>query len=208
MADTRNPSRRRDDGRRTQLIQAAARVIARDGIAAATIRRITEEAGVPGSLVHYWFADKDELLQEVLLADLDAISTAATDAADTGDDLLDRLRAAFHVIEQDDRGRQILPYEMTTWALRKPEFAHVARKQYAAYRALGTETMSSWMKATGAQLPADVPVVGQFISALFDGLVLAWLADPDNTDVDAVLSLAHDLMKASAPNTSDTSDAS
>lgn len=208
MADTRNPSRRRDDGRRTQLIQAAARVIARDGIAAATIRRITEEAGVPGSLVHYWFADKDELLQEVLLADLDAISTAVTEAADTGDDLLDRLRAAFHVIEQDDRGRQILPYEMTTWALRKPEFVHVARKQYAAYRALGTETISSWMNATGARLPADVPVVGQFITALFDGLVLAWLADPDNTDVDAVLRLAHDLMKPSAPDTPETFDAS
>nr|WSX54030.1 TetR/AcrR family transcriptional regulator [Streptomyces sp. NBC_00974] len=208
MADTRNPSRRRDDGRRAQLIQAAARVIARDGIAAATIRRITEEAGVPGSLVHYWFADKDELLQEVLRAVLDGLSTAVAEAAaDTGEDLLGSLRAAFRSIEQDDRGRQILPYEMTTWALRKPEFAHVARKQYAAYRALGTETMSSWMNATGAQLPADVPVVGQFISALFDGLVLAWLADPDNTDVDAVLSLAHDLMKSSAPNTSDASDA-
>ncbi|MFB7468582.1 TetR/AcrR family transcriptional regulator [Streptomyces sp. NPDC056224] len=213
MAETRNPSRRRDDGRRTQLIQAAARVIARDGIAAATVRRIAEEAGVPGSLVHYWFADKDELLEEVLLADLDAISTAVAEAADTGaagggDDLLDRLRAAFHVIEQDDRGRQILPYELTTWALRKPEFVHVARKQYAAYRELGTGTISSWTNATGVQLPADVPVVGQFITALFDGLVLAWLADPDNTDVDAVLRLAHDLLKPSVPDTPETSDVS
>ncbi|MFF4579868.1 TetR/AcrR family transcriptional regulator [Streptomyces sp. NPDC001389] len=206
MAEIRNPSRRRDDGRRTQLIQAATRVIAKEGIAAATIRRITEEAGVPGSLVHYWFADKDELLQEVLLADLDSVSTAVTEAAETGDDLLGRLRAAFHVIEQDDRGRQVLPYELTTWALRKPEFVHVARKQYAAYRELGTETIASWVQATGAQLPADVPVVGQLITSLFDGLVLAWLADPDNTDVDAVLRLAHDLLSSSATHTPDTPD--
>ncbi|MFF4579863.1 TetR/AcrR family transcriptional regulator [Streptomyces sp. NPDC001389] len=203
LDDTNSRRRRQDDGRRTQLIQAAARVIARDGIAAATIRRITEEAGVPGSLVHYWFADKDELLQEVLFAELEGLSVAVSAAAEAADDLLGGLRAAFRVIEQDDRGRRIRPRELTTWALRKPEYVHVAREQYAAYREWGTEAISSWMKATGAQLPAGVHVVGQFITALFDGLVLAWLVDPDNTDVDAVLRLAHDLMTPSVPDLPD-----
>ncbi|MFF4397437.1 TetR/AcrR family transcriptional regulator [Streptomyces sp. NPDC001480] len=181
-------------------MEAATRVIAKEGIAAATIRRIAEEAGVPGGLVHYWFANKDALLQEVLAADLNPIQNAVATATEAGDGLLEQLRAAFRVIEQDDRGRQITPYEMTTWALRKPEFAHLAREQYASYRQFGTEGMSAWVAATNARLPAETPVAGQFIAALFDGLVLAWLADPENTDVDAVLRLACDLMAPFAPN--------
>jgi AcrR family transcriptional regulator len=198
VATTRNPSRRGDDGRRTELIEAASRVVARDGIAAATTRRIAEEARVPPGLVHYWFAGKDELLQEVLTATLGAIQAAAVPG--TGEhDLLDRLKAAFQVVTQDDRGGQIALYEMTTWALRNPELTHVAQHQYAAYRRVATEAATSWIAESKAQLPADTPVVGQFLSALFDGLVLAWLADPEHTDVDGVLTLVSTLMAQFVP---------
>src|SRR5215469_4946535 len=64
----RSPRRRPDaDGRRAELVEAAGRVVARDGVAAATTRRIAEEAGLPQGLVHYWFASKDELLEEVIM---------------------------------------------------------------------------------------------------------------------------------------------
>jgi DNA-binding transcriptional regulator YbjK len=201
VATTRNPSRRGDDGRRTELIEAASRVVARDGIAAATTRRIAQEASVPPGLVHYWFAGKDELLQEVLTATLGAIQAAA--APGTGEhDLLDRLKAAFQVVTQDDRGGQIALYEMTTWALRNPEHTHMAQHQYTAYRRVATEAATSWIAESKAQLPAEAPVVGQFLSALFDGLVLAWLADPEHTDVDGVLTLVSTLMAQFVPQPS------
>ena len=201
VATTRNPSRRGDDGRRAELIEATSRVVARDGIAAATTRRIAEEAGVPPGLVHYWFAGKDELLQEVLAATLGTIRAAA--APSTGEhDLLDRLKAAFQVVTQDDRGRQIALYEMTTWALRNPELTHLAQHQYTAYRRVATEAATSWIAESKAQLPAEAPLVGQFLSALFDGLVLAWLADPEHTDVDGVLTLVSTLMAQFVPQPS------
>lgn len=199
MASKREPSRRRDSGRRAELIEAASRVINREGIAAATIRRIGEEAEVPGSLVHYWFADKDELLQEVLTADIAELQNSVATASEAGKSLLDQLRAAFRVIEESERGRQIRPYEMTTWALRKPGMAHVATDLYTSYRSLGIEAMSAWMTATDTKLPADTSVVAQFVVSLFDGVVLAWLADPDNTDVDGVLRLACDLITTFTP---------
>src|ERR1700712_2346454 len=73
----RTPKRRPDDGRRAQLIAAATAVVAREGVAAATTRRIAQEAGVPHGLVHYWFSGKDELLQEVvqgMLRQLEAVT--------------------------------------------------------------------------------------------------------------------------------------
>jgi len=197
VTSSRTPSRRADDGRRAELIAAASRVIARDGIAAATTRRIAEEAGAPAGLVHYWFAGKDELLEEVVAAVLGSIETAivAADAAEGGTSLLGRLRAAFRAVEQDEPGRQLALYEMTTMALRKPELTHVAEQQYTAYRRAATDAVTAWLEATGARLPADTAVLGQLIAVLFDGLVLAWLADPEHTDVDGVLTLLSKLIE-------------
>lgn len=147
---------------------------------------------MPSGLVHYWFAGKDELLREVLAITLEAIEEAAAAPVSraAGPGLFDRLRAVFRVIERDDRGQQIGLYEMTTWSLRRPEQAHVAEQQYAAYRRVATEAVVSWTDAAGVRLPAGPSAVGQFVAALFDGLVLSWLADPENTDVDGVLRFA------------------
>jgi AcrR family transcriptional regulator len=55
--------------RRAELVAAFARVLARHGFAGATIAAVAAEAGVTPSLVHHYFADKNELLT-CLLADL------------------------------------------------------------------------------------------------------------------------------------------
>ena len=187
MASERSPKRRPDDGRRAQLIEAATRVIAREGVAAATTRRIAAEAGVPHGLVHYWFTGKDELLEEVvqgMLRQLEA-ATSQPDARpelDAAEDFAQRFRSAFELIEGDDRGRQIALFELTTWSLRSPEYRDVARAQYAAYRATAESVTGPWLAGHGVELPTSPQNFAQFVSALFDGVNLAWLADPDGTN--------------------------
>lgn len=197
----RNPRRRGDEGRRAELIRAASRVIARDGIASATTRRIADEAGVPPGLVHYWFADKDELLEAVVAEVLDSIRSAGATLPDVGRSdasLFERLRAAFRTVEQDDPGRQVGMYELTIWALRRPERHEVARNQYAQYRRLAVDAARGWLVDSGSSFPGGVEALAQFVAALFDGLTLAWLADPEGTDVDAVLRLVGDMVEARA----------
>jgi len=179
-------------------------VVAREGVAAATTRRIADEAGVPQGLVHYWFADKNELLAEVVetyLRGFEAAalaSTAEAEAADSGaaqaDYILERLRAAFDVVRNDDPGRQIAMYELTTWALRTPGSREIARRQYVAYRATAAHLSEHWLERHGDTLPASAGVLAQLLSALFDGVVLAWLADPETTDADAVFTLLSQLL--------------
>ena len=198
MTSTRPDRRRSEDGRRAELIAAASRVIARDGLAGATTRRIAAEAGVPPGLVHYWFADKNDLLMAVIndtLGPIEAAVSAGT-AATRDDDAssLDRLRAAFQVMQGDDRGRQIAMYEMTAFALRDEHLTDVARHQYRTYQRVAAESVSSWADTANAQLPADPAVVGQFLAALVDGLMLAWLVNPETTDVDSVLTLVSTLL--------------
>lgn len=167
-------------------------MIADEGIAAATTRRIADEAGVPVGLVHYWFAGKDDLLAAVVAQALVSIRGAADASVGTGSSstsLFERLRAAFRAVEQDDVGRQIGLYEMTTWALRRPSTRDLARDQYSQYRQVAAQATKAWLRDAALRFDGDPDVLAQFTAVLFDGLVLAWLADPDGTDVDGVLRL-------------------
>jgi len=182
------------------VIEAATAVVAREGVAAATTRRIAQEAGVPHGLVHYWFSGKDELLEEVvhgMLRQLEAVTTAPI-AQQPGrsaiDDVIERFRSAFAVVEDDDRGRQIALFELTTWSLRSPGHREVARTQYAAYRSTAESVTTQWLTAHQVELPGSPDVFAQFIAALFDGVNLAWLADPDGTRPDEIFDFTSKLL--------------
>ena len=203
MTGTRSPQRRADNGRRAQLISAARTVIAREGVAAATTRRITEEAGLPHGAFHYWFAGKEELLQqeqlfEELVAESlrDMTDSAAARAADTASgaeaSLGDLLRAAFDVVERDEQvrpGYQLAGYELTALALRTPALRDLARRQYQAYRDTAAAITAPWVAGRRVDLPGGPDALNQLIAILFDGLVLAWLADPDGTDPDEMFTI-------------------
>ena len=57
-----------EEERREQLIAAAARVIARSGYDAATVRDVAREAGVSTGVIAYYFDGKDDLFAHVLRA--------------------------------------------------------------------------------------------------------------------------------------------
>ena len=79
---------------------------------------------------------------------------------------------------------------MTTWSLRSAEHREVARTQYAAYRATACIGDRPWLAEHGVELPGSPDVFAQFVAALFDGVNLAWLADPDGTQPEEIFALA------------------
>ena len=52
--------------RRAQIIDAFYRCIKRDGLQNASTRRIAEEAGVKPSILHHYFKDRDEMVEELV----------------------------------------------------------------------------------------------------------------------------------------------
>jgi AcrR family transcriptional regulator len=53
--------------RRAAILQAAAEVLAREGIAETNLRRIAQQAGMSSGTLHYYFPSKDELLDALIL---------------------------------------------------------------------------------------------------------------------------------------------
>lgn len=194
--------------RRGQLIEAALVLAAHQGVAALTIRRVAEAAGVSLGVVHYHFQDKDELLTEMaeslILAISESMRTAFTDLVGTADldgieGLRELLRAGigglWPIIEATP-DQQLLTYEITAQALRQRGVGHAAAGAIAArqYRTMDTAAAFLDLCAHRAAVTWSVPVdqVARVALAALDGLVLRWLVDRDS---DAALAALDDLVQ-------------
>jgi AcrR family transcriptional regulator len=62
---------------RAGIASAAARVVARSGIAGCTVRAVADEAGLTKSTVHYYLRDSNELVDLAVLGFLDALADHA-----------------------------------------------------------------------------------------------------------------------------------
>ncbi|WP_327699195.1 TetR family transcriptional regulator C-terminal domain-containing protein [Streptomyces sp. NBC_00459] len=109
----------------------------------------------------------------------------------------DRLRAAFAVARRDQEeqpGRQLAFYELTALALRTPALRDLARRQYVAYRETSTEAAAAWMAEEGVCLPGGSQALGELLAVTMDGMMLAWLADPEGSNPEQVFALLETLL--------------
>lgn len=187
--------RRRPRGADTRaaLVRAALDVVERDGIAAATTRRIAERAGLPLGAVHYWFADKDDLLRAVV----DVLLAEVRDDLGTGPEResagarLTRVVANYAAMAP---GRQLALFEVTTHAIRTDGLQDLAVEQYRAYRASAREGLTPWHDQVEEDLPGGVDALSALLVAVVDGLTLAGLADPDHDSAGPAFALFRELL--------------
>jgi AcrR family transcriptional regulator len=169
--------------RRAQLVDAALSVAAREGIGAATVRRVAEEAGVALGVVHYCFKDKDELFSALAARIVDDLVSAAVVELDGMPDLPSALRAAIAGLwatVEGSPGAQLLTYEITTHALRTRDLHGVATRQYAASQAAAEALLMLVADKTGATWTRPVPELAAEALAFVDGVTLRWLVDSDS----------------------------
>ncbi|MEV8212375.1 TetR family transcriptional regulator C-terminal domain-containing protein [Leifsonia sp. NPDC077715] len=198
--------------RRTALVQAALRVVARDGVAAATTRRIVAEAGMPLASFHYVFASRDELMAELIETavageqrDLDPVLAAVADAegAAMRDVLRSGLQHYFDGVRADpDREKAML--ELTQWALREPGFEPLARRQYARYHELAAHAVAEAARLTGSTWTRPLDEVARILIAFTDGLTVGWLVTRDDSAAAATMDVSADALAALAVPASTT----
>src|SRR6185437_15861889 len=126
--------------RRTEILEAAIRVLARDGLAQASTRKLAAEAGINQATLLYHVGSKDELLLEVLREMMRqtreiAVAAAIDHAMPLREAIASSLRAFWSHVEMTPE-LQVMQYELTLYALRNPDAAWLAREQYSGYCAV------------------------------------------------------------------------
>ena len=163
---------------RDRLIDAAVQVVARQGLEAASVKAVAAQAGVTAGLLHYHFADKDELMVAALRRALEAYQARLRErrAERSSAEQLPGLIADARAATDTDADVFRLRLAFASRALSHPDLAPVIRELNAA----GVEeTAATLAAAAGRAEPNEVDRrVGATLKAAFDGIMLAWLNDP------------------------------
>lgn len=170
------------DERRAAIIAAAIRVLAREGIAEATTRKIAREADVNQAMLGYYFGSKDDLLlavlQEMMRATEEVVRETAVVKGSLRNAIADSLKAFWAHVETAPE-LQIMQYELTLYAIRHPDSAWLAKQQYDGYCAV-VEALFQEAYAS-AQQTCAVPFaeIARFVVGGLDGLILQFISDRD-----------------------------
>jgi AcrR family transcriptional regulator len=183
------------DARRELLVEAAIRVMVRDGVAKATTRSIVAEAGMALAAFHYSFRSKQELLENVIRTITAHTLDQAVERLSAEGGVEDKVRAALDSYWQHlvaNPGEHRVTYELTQYALRHPGLATVAKRQYEAYIEEASKLIDALAQSSDVTWTAPVPVIARYLIAVMDGLTLLWLNVGDDDAARAALELAGD----------------
>jgi AcrR family transcriptional regulator len=162
-----------EEERREQLIAAAARVIARSGYDAATVRDVAGEAGVSTGVIAYYFDGKDDLFAHVLRTASRAFRARLERARARAETPRERLLAlAEAATPADDEGARAHALWIDFWAraARDPALAGLTVRLYDGWRSEIADAVRDGQRTGAFREDADPEAFARGYAAAADGL--------------------------------------
>ncbi len=167
---------------RAAIITATIRVLARDGLAETTTRKIAAEASVNLATLRYYFGSKDDLLfavlQEMMRITQEIVQASRPAHGDLRSVVRESLEAFWMHVEEAPE-LQIIQYELTLYALRHPNSAWLAQQQYDGYSSVVESLFQQYFVAAGKTSNVPLAEIARFVIAGIDGLILQFVSDRD-----------------------------
>lgn len=178
------------DERRTLLVEAAFRVIARGGVEAATTRAICAEAKMAQASFHYAFTSRDQLLAAVVERGTTDEFVAVTGPLAQLDDALDGvggsiddvlragLTAYLDALAKDPDREQTL-ITLSQYARRTPGLESFARRMYERYYEIAAVALDAAARSCAVEWRESSSYLAPLVVSATDGMTLAFLSTGD-----------------------------
>ncbi|WGX99411.1 TetR/AcrR family transcriptional regulator [Nocardioides sp. L-11A] len=172
----REPRMARGVARREALLDAAIRLVARDGVGALTHRSVAAEAGTTHGNARYYFGTLDQLLDEALrrlaTRQIEEVRAVFSELPDVDvSRRIDRLTSYLMGALTDDRDAAIARYELFLAVARRPGLR-------ASLDAWGTTQRAAFAGELRGAGVADAEAAAADLLTAVNGLVLEHLALP------------------------------
>lgn len=162
----------------SELIEAARYVIARDGYAGASLRKVAARAGYSTGAVTYYFANKEEMVAAVQEGLFDEFDSWLDDQRSSIDmrAIFDRM-IAWTTSERGDAW--LVAFQLLVRAASDRSLAAVIQKRYARFRRRLANLVERGQaqKVIRSDIPADV--LADQISAMGDGWTMMFPVEPE-----------------------------
>ena len=171
--------------RRVQIAEALYRCVCKYGLPNSTIKKIADEAGVTYGLLHHYFKDRDEIIEELVDKLVVELSTSYAEELQKHKDQKTRFSKGIDFLfgpEAINKDQIIFFYNCWAEAKLNPKISKTLTRLYRLYRKavldLLIETgMTSHLSSEEAKDLASM------ILAIQDGVDLQWDMDRENVDL-------------------------
>jgi AcrR family transcriptional regulator len=162
------------DERRAELAGAAARLIARQGLGAATMREVAAEAGWTTGVVMHYFPDKRQLLLHTFRASLEGRRARRAERADDPATALRQTLEGALPLDEERRRHWMVTMAFCAQASGDPQLGAAQGEAYQEFR----RHVAGLVRAAGlASGRAAEPLAERLIAAA-DGVAVQALFDP------------------------------
>ncbi|WP_433238327.1 TetR/AcrR family transcriptional regulator [Streptosporangium sp. CA-135522] len=179
--------------RREEVVEAARRIILREGIEAATTRAIAKEAGYSNGVLTHYFADKDDIMLSALRSSHRRIVERLRGKLAGRDGLAALRELLLDNLPLDDERARESGLEIGFWSrsLTSPTMLEAQRAEAEELRYLVCSLLGAAADTGEITTEEDLGDVAERLLALVDGLSVHRLLYPDELGADRMERLLH-----------------
>ncbi|MBL6940420.1 MAG: TetR/AcrR family transcriptional regulator [Alphaproteobacteria bacterium] len=190
------------EARRAELLDAAMSVIAQEGFAEASLRKVAERAGCTTGAVTYYFANREEMMAAVIESQFDVFDAMLRAGESDGRiDVRAGLKRWLDWLSSDEKGEWVANFQLLSLARHEPALAAVYKRRYAAYRDVFAAMIARGQRQGTIRRDIPAELLADQISAMGDGWMMLFPIEPERFQPNRVKALLDATMALIAPRT-------
>lgn len=164
------------DAKRAELLLAANKVIADEGYAGASLRKVAKQANYTTGAVTYYFANKDDMFAAVAESLFDEFYQLLE--GDVENVEFRSIVESWLEWTSTHSDNQRVLFQMLAHARHEPSFGKIIQSRYARFRKLLTKLLEKGQQVGSVRNDVDAELLADQLSATGDGWMLALQVEP------------------------------
>lgn len=157
--------------KRAELLAATITVLAQDGYASASLRKVAKQAGCTTGAVTYYFDNKEELVT-ALAQNLFDRADALLDINPEQLDINSLIEQWLQWISVDEPNSWLAWLQLLTYARHEPVFAEIIKQRYARFRQVFTSVLEEGQRQGKIRDDGPANLLADQLSAISDGWLI------------------------------------
>jgi len=184
--------------KRAELLNAAIAVIAEEGFAGASLRKVAERAGTSTGAVTYNFANKEEMLAAIIESRFDTFDAMLEDREKEAD-VTAVLTRWLDWTKTDVPDEWLASFQVLAHASHDPALAALVQKRYAHYRKVFAAMLEKGQRKGTVRKDIKADLLADQLSAMGDGWMMLLPIEPERFSPARIKSLLDATMALVAP---------
>ncbi|WWZ10593.1 TetR/AcrR family transcriptional regulator [Pseudomonas chlororaphis] len=160
------------------MLKAAIAVIAQEGYAGASMRKVAQHAGCTTGAVTYYFANKEEMVTAVAQSLFDQIDTLLEGSQEQVD-IKSLIEQWLNWMRVDEPNGWLAWFQLLAHARHEPAFASIIKQRYALFRQVLTSMLEKGQKQGKIRSDIEADLLADQISAMSDGWMMMLPIEPE-----------------------------